>query len=171
MCSSRTVISRIAGYLVVRTTGQCTPATSALYLVVNPTTGQVDGCLAGISWPVICPVVPWLFSTTASIYCCANTYYLCANSLSFYFDSRWHKRQMYHRWSAHVALNLSMLQTLCALLPQARMHCLDEQMLSTLCECNIIVVLPYCVIIKLSSVLWISLITRDFATKAKFTIC
>jgi len=37
MCSSRTVINRI-----VRTTGQCTPAASALCPVVNPTTGQVD---------------------------------------------------------------------------------------------------------------------------------
>jgi len=36
-------------YLVVRTMGQCTPATSALYPVVNPTTGQMDGRLAGIS--------------------------------------------------------------------------------------------------------------------------
>jgi len=38
--------------LVVRTTGQCTPAASALCPVVNPTTDQVDavdGRLAGIS--------------------------------------------------------------------------------------------------------------------------
>ena len=52
----------------------------------------------------------------------------------------------------HVALNLLMLQTLCVLLPQAQMHCLDEQMLSTLCEC------PYVTFIILLSIFICSII-------------
>ena len=51
-------------------------------------------------------------------------------------DIRWHRCQteLEHQQSVHDALNLSMLQTFRALLPQAQRHCLGEWMLSTLCE-------------------------------------
>jgi len=63
--SVTTAIKGITG--VYRATGQWTPAASALCPVINPTTGQLDGRLAGIRWPIICPVILSLFSTTGAL--------------------------------------------------------------------------------------------------------